>query len=100
MFALDLTLVTFLYLSANGMNMIADVYIELKEGVTDPEGETTKKALRLLGFRNVKSVSSCKVFRIELEAKSREEAERDIQMMCEKLLVNPVIQNYRIVWID
>jgi len=80
--------------------MIADVYIELKKGVTDPEGEATKKALKLLGFRNVKSVSSCKVFRIELDAKSREEAEKEIEMMCEKLLINPVIQNYRIVWVD
>ncbi len=80
--------------------MIADVYIELKEGVTDPEGEATKKALRLLGFRNVKSVSSRKVFRIEIEAKSREEAEKEIEMMCKKLLVNPVIQRYRINWVE
>ncbi len=80
--------------------MIADVYIELKKGVADPEGEATKKALRLLGFRNVKSVSSCKVFRIELEARTREEAEEEIKRMCEKLLVNPVIQNYRIEWVE
>lgn len=80
--------------------MIADVYIELKEGVADPEGEATKKALRLLGFKNVKSVSSRKVFRIEIEARSKEEAEREIKQMCEKLLVNPVIQNYSIRWVE
>ncbi len=34
--------------------MIADVYIELKEGVADPEGEATLKALRLLGLRGLR----------------------------------------------
>ncbi len=82
------------------MIMIADVYIELKEGVADPEGEATKKALRLLGFRKVKNVSSRKVFRIEIDAKSKEEAEKEIREMCEKLLANPVIQKYRIVWVE
>ncbi len=80
--------------------MIADVYVELKEGIADPEGEATLKALRLLGFRRVKKVSSIKVFRIELEAKSREEAEREIAEMCEKLLANPVIQKYSIRWVE
>ncbi len=80
--------------------MIADVYVELKEGVADPEGEATLKALRLLGFRRVKKVSSIKVFRIELEARSREEAEREIAEMCERLLANPVIQKYSIRWVE
>ncbi len=82
------------------MNFTADVYISLKKGVVDPEGEATKKALNLLGFRNVRSVSSVKVFRIELEAKSREDAERMIERMCEKLLANPVIQDYSVRWVD
>ncbi len=80
--------------------MIASVYIELKEGVTDPEGEATKKALHLLGFKNVKKVSSIKVFRIEIDSVSRDEAEKEVIEMCEKLLANPVIHNYRIEWVD
>lgn len=79
--------------------MIADIYIELKEGVADPEGEATLKALRLLGFKRVKKVSAIKVFRIEIDAKNREEAEREIREMCEKLLANPVIQKFRINWV-
>lgn len=79
--------------------MIADVYIELKEGVADPEGEATLKALRLLGFKRVKKVSAVKVFRIEIDAKSKEEAEKEIEEMCEKLLANPVIQKFRINWV-
>jgi phosphoribosylformylglycinamidine synthase len=76
--------------------MIADVYVELKEGVMDAEGEAVKKALRLLGFKKVKRVSSVKVFRIEIDTNNVEEAERELKEMCEKLLVNPVVQNYRI----
>ncbi|MBO8183670.1 MAG: phosphoribosylformylglycinamidine synthase subunit PurS [Archaeoglobus sp.] len=80
--------------------MIADVYIELKEGVTDPEGESTKKALKLLGFENVKNVSTRKVFRIEIDENDRGKAEEEIVQMCEKLLANPVIQKYSIKWIS
>jgi len=80
--------------------MIADVYIELKEGVTDPEGESTKKALKLLGFENVKNVSTRKVFRIEIDENDRKKAEDEIKQMCEKLLANPVIQKYSIKWIS
>ncbi len=80
--------------------MIAHVFIELKEGVADPEGEATLKALRLLGFRKVKKVSSIKVFKIDIEAKSKEEAEKVIAEMCEKLLANPVIQKYSVRWLE
>ena len=80
--------------------MKADVFIELKEGVADPEGEATKKALRLLGFKNVKNVSTVKVFRVEIDARNKEEAEVELKSMCEKLLANPVIQKYKIDWIE
>ena len=80
--------------------IIADVYIELKEGVTDPEGEATKKAINLLGFKNVKKVSTIKVFRIEMDTNDKKEAERNLIEICEKLLANPIIQKYRIVWVS
>lgn len=80
--------------------MIADVYIYLKEGIADPEGEATRKALRLLGFKNVKNVSSRKVFRIDVDARNKEDAEKELVTMCEKLLTNPVIQSYTIQWIE
>ncbi|OYT35350.1 phosphoribosylformylglycinamidine synthase PurS protein [Archaeoglobales archaeon ex4484_92] len=80
--------------------MKADIYIELKEGVADPEGEATLKALRLLGFKRVRKVSTIKVFRIELDIINRNEAEKELSEMCEKLLANPVIQKYSIKWVD
>lgn len=80
--------------------MKANVFIELKEGVADPEGEATKKALRLLGFKNVKNVSTIKVFRIDIDARNKDEAEEELKAMCEKLLANPVIQKYKIEWVE
>jgi phosphoribosylformylglycinamidine synthase len=44
--------------------MEIDVTIKLKQGVADPEGENTKKALNLLGFRAVRGVKTMKTFKI------------------------------------
>ena len=82
------------------MKYTVDVLISLKKGVLDAEGEATKKALRLLGYKNVEKVSSMKVFRIELNAKSKEDAEEMIREMCDRMLANPVIQDYEIRWVD
>lgn len=73
----------------------ADVVINLKKGVADPEGVNTKKALGMLGFK-IKSVSVAKIFRITFEAKNRKDAEKKADEMCRKLLANPVIHNYKI----
>ncbi len=72
---------------------IAEVRIGLKEGVADPEGANTKKALALLGFSSVRSVKSSKFFTIELEVDSEDEARRLVEEMSVKLLANPVIHN-------
>lgn len=77
--------------------MKAEVRIELKKGVADPEGENTKKALALLGFSEVKGVRSIKVFEIDVKGKERNMKKRT-EEMCERLLANPVIHNYRITF--
>lgn len=76
--------------------VVAEVKIKLKKGVADPEGANTKKTLELLGFGNVTSVKSAKVFEIYLDTESRDEAEKEVKKMCEKLLANPVIHEYSI----
>lgn len=75
--------------------MIAEVRIELKEGVADPEGRNTQKALELLGFSGVEKVRSIRVFEITLEAAS-EDARGQLEEMCKRLLANPVIHRYSI----
>lgn len=73
-----------------------EIRIELKKGVTDPEGKNTMKTLESLGFEGVESVRSVKVFDIELDM-TPEKAVEAGEEMCRKLLANPVIQNYRVI---
>jgi len=73
----------------------AEARIELKAGVIDAEGETVQKSLLLLGYPTTK-VNTIKVYAIEIEAASREEAEKKIDDACKRLLANPVIQNYSV----
>jgi len=73
----------------------ADIRIELKHGVADPEGENTRKALELLGFKGIKSVKTVKLFEVELDM-DPELARPAAEEMCRKLLANPVIQTFRI----
>ncbi len=74
----------------------AEIRIELKKGVADPEGKNVKKTLELLGFDGIAAVKTVKVFIVDMETDDREKAARDATRMCEKLLANPVIQNYSI----
>jgi len=74
---------------------VAEVRVELKKGVADPEGKNTLKALELLGFEGLRDVKSVKVFEIELEGNAGD-AEKKVGEMCRKLLANPVIHNYTI----
>jgi phosphoribosylformylglycinamidine synthase len=76
--------------------VVAEVKIKLKKGVADPEGANTKKTLELLGFSDVTSVKSVKVFEIHLTTENKDQAEVEIKDMCEKLLANPVIHDYSI----
>jgi phosphoribosylformylglycinamidine synthase PurS subunit len=78
------------------MTIEVEVTIKLKHGVADPEGENTKKALNLLGFKNVHSVKTMKTFRIEIEPGEEEMVKHEVEEMCRKLLANPVIHDYEI----
>ncbi len=74
----------------------AEVKIELKEGIADPEGMNTEKTLKLLGW-DVEKVETGKLFEIDLgDGISEEEARDEVEEMCKKLLANPVIQTYDI----
>lgn len=73
----------------------AEIRIELKKGVADPEGANTKKALELLGFQGILGVKTVKMFSIELDM-GAEEALAACEEMSRKLLANPVIQSYKI----
>ncbi|MFP3254839.1 MAG: phosphoribosylformylglycinamidine synthase subunit PurS [Thermoplasmata archaeon] len=70
------------------------ITIGYKEGVEDPEGLAVKNSLKLLNFGNVNSVKVLKVYEILIE--DTEDAKKEAEEMCDRLLVNPVIHDYRI----
>ena len=76
--------------------MKARVTIMLKDGVLDPQGEAIKQALTSLEYNKVNSVRQGKVIDLDLNESSEEAAIDSIQEMCEKLLANTVIENYKI----
>ncbi len=76
--------------------MKAKVHVTLKSGVLDPQGKAIQHALEGLGFTGVNEVRQGKYIEIELASHDRGEAERAVRQMCDKLLANTVIENYRI----
>jgi phosphoribosylformylglycinamidine synthase len=73
----------------------AKVYVTLKKGVLDPQGKTIKQALEHLEFKGIEDVRLGKYIEITLNSKSVTEAKKEIKDMCEKLLANTVIEDYR-----
>ena len=76
--------------------MKAHIYITLKPGLLDAQGNTVKGALETLGFKGVKEVRVGKYLQIELNHSDAKTAKRDIERMCRKLLANPVVETYRV----
>ena len=76
--------------------MKAKVIITLKNGVLDPQGKAIEGALSGLGFAGVDNVRQGKFIELDVDAKSKDEAKKAVEAMCEKLLANTVIENYRV----
>ena len=72
------------------------VRITPREGVLDPEGRVVHRALSDLGYAQVAEVRTGKLVELEVEARDAGEARRAVTEMCEKLLANPVIEQYEI----
>jgi phosphoribosylformylglycinamidine synthase PurS subunit len=76
-------------------SFLARVYVSLKPTVNDPQGLTIADGLRSLGFREVEGVRAGKYLEVRVSAVSPKEARARVDAMCEKLLANPIIENYR-----
>ena len=74
----------------------AKVKIGLKNGVSDPEGANTLKALHLLGFNTVKEAKTIRTVDLLIDGKNKEEVKKKVEQMCKRLLTNPVIHTYKI----
>jgi phosphoribosylformylglycinamidine synthase len=74
---------------------LARVYVTLKPTVNDPQGLTVKSGLRSLGFSTVESVRIGKYMEVTLDAKDADDAGMLVRQMCQKLLANQVIEQFR-----
>ena len=75
--------------------MKAKIHITLKSGILDPQGKAIEHALETLGFKNVRDVRMGKYLEVELQETTQERAEAEVKSMCEKLLANTIIEEYR-----
>ncbi len=69
------------------------VTVRLKQGVLDPEAETTRRSLERLGF-DLEALRAADRFEIDLEADSAEAARERVEEMADRLLANPTIHDY------
>ncbi len=74
----------------------ANIYVTLKKGVLDPQGEAVKKSLKVLDYGQVDEVRIGKFIEVWLKASNRESALKELEEMSDKLLANPVIEDYRV----
>lgn len=73
----------------------ATVKITLKEGILDPQGKTVLRALKSLGYDEVEDLRVGKYMELRLSGEDRERLEERLGEMCEKLLANPIIEDYQ-----
>lgn len=71
---------------------VLKITVTLKKGVEDAEGQSVEKALKLLGYNNIKNIRTGKIYYIETENGNIEEGKE----FCSKLLSNPVINDCKV----
>jgi phosphoribosylformylglycinamidine synthase len=74
----------------------AKVTVQLKKGISDPEGVNTLKAIHLLGFPKVQNVKTIRTFDIFIDGEDKNQVKKDVEQICQRLLTNPVIHQYEI----
>ena len=72
------------------------VTVTLKKDVLDPQGKVVQNTLVNMGMNNLKSIRQGKHFEIEVNENDKANAERKVDEMCKKLLVNLIIEDYKI----
>jgi len=72
------------------------IYVSPKKGVLDPAGQAAQGALKSLGFGEVTDVQIGKYIILSLDGAEPDKAGARVQEMCERLLANPIIEDYRI----
>lgn len=81
------------------MKYRAKIEISLKPGHSNPEGETTARLLKELGYK-VEAVDVSKVYTVNLETSTIKEAKAKAEEMSKRLLANPTKDNYMITVVE
>ena len=76
-------------------NLKFSITVTLKKDVLDPQGKVVQNTLINIGL-NLKNIRQGKYFEIEIDEKDQSKAEKNIDEMCKKLLVNLIIEDYKI----
>ena len=76
--------------------MLAKIHITLKKDVLDPQGSVIANSLKSLGFNNIEDVRQGKFIEVKLNSENKETANKQLNEMCEKLLANLVIEDYKV----
>ncbi len=74
---------------------LARIYVTLKAAVNDPQGQTVMNSLKHMGFAQVDDVRIGKYLEVRVDEADRSRAEELVADMCNKLLSNPVIEEFR-----
>ena len=75
--------------------MKAKIHVTLKQGILDPQGKAIEHALDSLGFKNAGNVRVGKYMEVDVNEPDLAKADAQVQQMCEQLLANTVIEDYR-----
>ena len=73
--------------------MKAIIHVSLKKAILDPQGKAIAHALKTMGFEEVEDARQGKVIEIAINGKTDEARLKD---MCDRLLANPVIEDYKV----
>jgi phosphoribosylformylglycinamidine synthase len=76
--------------------LLARVYVTPKQGILDPQGKAVERSLHALGFAEVGDVRVGKYIELRLRDLARDAAAARVREMCERLLANGVIEDFRV----
>jgi len=72
----------------------AVVIVKRRPSILDPQGKAVEKGAQLLGFNNVKNTRIGKFIEFFIDVKERDKAEKEVKLYCEKLLSNPIMEDF------
>ena len=70
--------------------------VTLKKDVLDPQGKVVGQTLKNMGIRNLNQIRQGKFFEIDIDEKDSVKAENEVKIMCQKLLANQIIEDFKI----